>query len=105
MSKSTVSRTYTGMSHPSVICGFSFTRGCPSLSRQNVLKYETLPMTYNRKTKYNNEALRHCVLLMGYLQLNKQLTLKASVVACTALVEDLFSSKTKAECFVKDRKY
>ena len=51
------------MSHPSVICGFSFTRGCPSLSRQNVVKYETLPMTYNRKTNdNNNESLRHKLL-------------------------------------------
>lgn len=43
------------------------------------------------------------IFFTWYLQLNssRQLTLKASVVAFTALVEDLdgSSSKTKAECY------
>lgn len=45
---------------------------------------------------------------MGYISTTYHidlLTLKASVVAFTAQVEDVgSSSKTKAECFVKDRK-
>lgn len=34
---------YFGTSHPSVCWGLSFSKGCPSLSRQKLVKYRTLP--------------------------------------------------------------
>ena len=42
---------YLGISHPSVSWGFSFSSGCPNLSRQKLVKYRTLPTTCRKQVK------------------------------------------------------